>query len=66
MKVFVNDKEQELNGENSLEHLISKTLQETNGIAVAVNNVVIPKKDWSNYNLDDNDKVLIIKATQGG
>ena len=66
MKVFVNDKEQEVNGENSLEHLITKTIQDTNGIAIAVNSVVVPKKDWNMYRLNNNDKILIIKATQGG
>ena len=66
MKIFINDKEQNLNGENSLEHLISKSLQETKGIAVAVNNSVVPKSEWDKFRLNDNDKVLIIKATQGG
>ena len=66
MKVFVNDKEQELNGEKSLEHLTSKTLQETNGIAVAVNNYVVSKSNWGKFLLKENDKIIIIKATQGG
>ena len=36
------------------------------GIAVAVNNQVIPKADWGNTILQDKDSVLIITATQGG
>jgi len=36
------------------------------GIAVAVNNQVIPKTDWGNTILQDKDSVLIITATQGG
>ena len=36
------------------------------GIAVAVNNSVIPKADWNNYTLSPNDYILIISATQGG
>ena len=36
------------------------------GIAVAVNNRVIPKKEWAARPLHDNDVVLIITATQGG
>ena len=66
MKVFVNDKEQNLNGEIFLESLISKTIPDTKGIAVAVNNSVIPKTNWNNFQLKENDKVIIIKATQGG
>jgi sulfur carrier protein len=36
------------------------------GIAVAINNIVIPKSEWHLRNIDANDNVLIIKATQGG
>jgi sulfur carrier protein len=66
MKFFVNDKEQYLNGENSLENLISKTISDTKGIAVAVNNSVVPKNNWEKFQLKESDKIIIIKATQGG
>ena len=66
MKVFINDKEQDLSGENSLENLISKTISDTKGIAVAINNSVIPKTNWKKFQLNENDKIIIIKATQGG
>ena len=36
------------------------------GLAVAVNNRVIPKTDWDNYTLSPTDQILIISATQGG
>lgn len=36
------------------------------GIAVAINNAVIPKAEWSTLKLADSDKITIIKATQGG
>jgi len=36
------------------------------GIAVAVNNRVIPKTDWYSYFLNQTDEILIISATQGG
>ena len=36
------------------------------GIAIAVNNSVIPKNNWQVQLLKQNDEVLIIKATQGG
>ena len=37
-----------------------------NGVAVAVNNTVIPKSLWGDKTISNNDCVLIIKATQGG
>ena len=66
MKIFVNDKEQNLNGEHSLIHLLSKIMSNTNGIAAAVNNSVVPKTTWEKFQLKENDKIIIIKATQGG
>jgi len=37
-----------------------------NGIAVAINNTVIPKSNWNIHPLNENDEILIISATQGG
>ncbi|NGM67115.1 sulfur carrier protein ThiS [Sphingobacterium sp. SGR-19] len=36
------------------------------GIAVAVNNQVVPKTQWASTVLQDSDSILIITATQGG
>ena len=35
-------------------------------IAIAVNEVVIPRGRWAQFGLGDGDRVLIIQATQGG
>lgn len=40
--------------------------QKQNGIAVAINNTVIPKSNWKNHPLNETDEILIISATQGG
>ena len=40
--------------------------QKQNGIAVAINNTVIPKSDWNSHSLNQTDEILIISATQGG
>ncbi|MEZ7498979.1 sulfur carrier protein ThiS [Flavobacterium sp. Arc3] len=36
------------------------------GIAVAINNTVIPKSNWNDHPLSQSDEILIISATQGG
>lgn len=36
------------------------------GIAIAVNDNVIPKGEWDGYRLQSEDKVFVIRATQGG
>ncbi|MEM7162463.1 MAG: sulfur carrier protein ThiS [Bacteroidota bacterium] len=66
MQVFVND--ELLDGAwNTLgDVLVSNGMNETKGIAVAVNNEVVPKHKWSEFDLDEKDKILIIKAAAGG
>ena len=41
-------------------------LAERKGVAVAVNNAVVPRTSWSAHALADGDRVLVIRATQGG
>jgi len=36
------------------------------GVAIAVNDQVITKSNWEQFQLKENDKITIIKATQGG
>ncbi|AIM36367.1 sulfur carrier protein ThiS [Sphingobacterium sp. SG20118] len=52
---------------SSLEGLMLLEFPEkSKGIAVALNNQVIPKKAWSTTQLKNQDTILIITATQGG
>ncbi|MDB5271661.1 MAG: thiamine biosynthesis protein ThiS [Chitinophagaceae bacterium] len=67
MTVFVNDQAQDLLHQFTLLALLSQlSLGEQKGIAVAVNNKVIPKNNWSAHLLSEQDKVTIIRASQGG
>ncbi|MDC8102807.1 sulfur carrier protein ThiS [Chryseobacterium rhizosphaerae] len=52
---------------NNLEALLAMELPgKKKGIAVAVNNRIIPLSAWAETFLKDQDSVLIITATQGG
>lgn len=46
--------------------LASMQLSAVRGIAVAVNDRVIPRSQWENVILVENDRVEVIRATQGG
>ncbi len=51
----------------TLEALMAMELpQKRKGIAVALNNRIIPQQSWAETVLNDKDSVLIITATQGG
>ena len=67
MKVKVNSKNVELQQGNQLLILLKNlSLEERKGIAVAVNAEVIPRRHWQQHELNENDEVIIIEATQGG
>jgi sulfur carrier protein len=67
MNVFVNNEKREILNQLTIIQLLSDIkLNSPKGIAVAINNEVIPKSGWEKYLLNENDKVTIIRATQGG
>ena len=67
MKYFVNNELKEIRESTSLfDVLVQMKIADQKGIAVAINNSVIPKSEWEKYKLSENDKVTIITATQGG
>ena len=66
MNLTINSEPKQFSGKNISELLNSLNMPSTNGIALAINDKVVPKNEWNKFELNENDKVLIIKATQGG
>lgn len=67
MNITLNNQTLEINPTTSLQEIVITQLGEKlNGVAVAVNDTVIPKTNWEQFVLNENDKILIIRATQGG
>ena len=67
MTISVNQKEHAFDAPLTLINLVKQLGKaEKTGIAIAVNNSVIPKNNWAELLLKDQDKVTIITATQGG
>ncbi len=67
IELFVNSTPQQFLTPLSLAQLLSeKNLDQAKGIAVAVNDMIIPKATWSSTLLTNQDRVTIITATQGG
>ena len=65
MKLKVNDKEVETGATNLSQFSQEQNLPAT-GIAVAVNQRMIPRAEWASYALHEDDNILIIKAVCGG
>ena len=66
MYIKVNNKQQEISENTSVQQLVEQLNIPTNGIAIAINNNVVTKSEWNSKIINKNDDVLIIKSTQGG
>jgi sulfur carrier protein len=61
-----NDTIQITNDKNVLSLLQHLRGEKLNGLAVALNDTVVPRSQWDKIQIKANDDVLIIQATQGG
>jgi len=67
VEIIVNNEKIKVEENTTLQQLLQQIRGEKlNGLAVAVNNAVIPRSQWEKKQLNLNDNVLIIQATQGG
>ncbi len=67
MIITVNGEETKFPSSSTISELLVHMNQlHVGGIAVAINDMVVPKGKWNNSQISDGDKVLIIKASQGG
>ncbi|PCI31338.1 MAG: thiamine biosynthesis protein ThiS [Flavobacteriaceae bacterium] len=64
--VHVNKEKITFQNQPSIEEVLSQFNVSDKGIAIAVNEHIIPKENWSSALLREQDQLLIIKATQGG
>ena len=64
--IKVNAKDHKFPSNTSLEFILNSLKISLDGIAVAINEIIISKPNWSVTTLVPGDDVLIIKATQGG
>lgn len=65
MEILINNKKTETSASNIDELAIELMLPER-GVALAINNRVIPRNQWCCTLLSKNDNVTVIKAAFGG
>ena len=65
MKLRVNSQEVETEVQ-TLQEFSQELELASNGIAIAVNNRMIPRAEWKSFTLSENDSIIIIKAVCGG
>lgn len=66
MDIKVNNKAMSVADGISLQQLAKELDLPEKGVAVAVNNQMIPRQEWSGKTLTINDQIVVIKAACGG
>ncbi|PAM91985.1 thiamine biosynthesis protein ThiS [Flavobacterium sp. IR1] len=68
MELKINQQIKEFNVDSlSVQSLLDLEIpHKQNGIAVAINNTIVPKINWNQHLVHETDEILIISATQGG
>ncbi|OXA96307.1 sulfur carrier protein ThiS [Flavobacterium hercynium] len=68
MELKINQQIKQFNADSlSVQSLLDLEIpHKQNGIAVAINNTIVPKINWNQHLLHETDEILIISATQGG
>lgn len=65
--IFVNDEPRALARPATLDGLLRDLgLADRRGVAAAVNGAVVTRAEWPSRFLSEKDRVLVIRATQGG
>lgn len=66
MKITLNNREYDLDGPVTLAEFVEGRGLPREGIAVAVNDTIVPRDNWQTRRLADGDRLIIIKAVCGG
>ena len=65
-KITVNGENHTLTGPTSLKQLVSELDLENKRLAIEVNQDIVPRGEYADFLLKDNDKVEIVHAIGGG
>ncbi|MDR2862561.1 MAG: sulfur carrier protein ThiS [Puniceicoccales bacterium] len=67
MQIFVNNEPREISQAITLEQFMNTLgLRTFNGIAVALDETVVPRSEWASRQLPAGSHLILIQATQGG
>jgi len=68
MQIELNGQTRSLDAETLDVEALLRDLQieQRRGVAIAINDRVVPRSTWQTHTVQDGDRVEIIRATQGG
>lgn len=66
MPIMLNDQPLEVECNITAEILLNQLEHHQLGTALAINQVIIPRADWKNHQLQAGDNILLFQAIAGG
>ncbi|MDO5055309.1 MAG: sulfur carrier protein ThiS [Pasteurella oralis] len=66
MEIYLNDAKLNLEQNLSIQQLIELQKLNQQGLAIAVNQQILPRSEWSTYQLQANDRLTVFRAIAGG
>ena len=66
IQVFINGKKKDFNDNNNLISLLNFLEIDENGIAIEINLIVIPRSQYKNTIIKNDDKIEIVQFIGGG
>ncbi|RLR67608.1 sulfur carrier protein ThiS [Pseudomonas aeruginosa] len=66
MKILVNDESLSLDMPVTISQLLIQLSQPPIGVAIAINEMIIPRENWEKHLINDGDTILLFQAIAGG
>ncbi|MBD2811672.1 sulfur carrier protein ThiS [Xenorhabdus sp. Vera] len=66
MNIIVNDQPITLSAPITIRQLLEHIQRTQSGIALAINQAIIPRSEWHTHQVNDGDSILLFQAIAGG
>ncbi|EHF3470258.1 TPA: sulfur carrier protein ThiS [Proteus mirabilis] len=66
MNITVNDERYSLDMPVTINQLLIELKQPSMGVALAINDIIIPRENWNTQMINEGDTILLFQAIAGG
>ncbi|ACE61225.1 sulfur carrier protein ThiS [Actinobacillus pleuropneumoniae] len=66
MQIFINNQPLDVAENTSIQTALALSQANLQGVAVALNQQIVPKNEWQSYPLQEGAKLTVFKAIAGG
>lgn len=66
MNITINDERYSLDMPVTISQLLIELKQPSMGVALAINDIIIPRENWNTQMINEGDTILLFQAIAGG